>query len=120
MELHEHFDAEGKKTGHTVVTRESMWDEDARGRALRLQEFEDSTVNGMPVAEAHKEQPFKVDKVVDYAARAIEALRRHDRLEAERKFGKDKIPDGHFDGWHYYAELPDPSELREDRRGDRA
>lgn len=88
-----------------------------RARAMRLQEHEDSICKcgcGLPMAEAHKAQPIKVEKFTDYAARAIEAEKRRDRLKAEKEFGKDKIPDGHFDGVHYYAVLPDPSELRKD------
>ncbi len=98
-----------------------MWDESARERALELQRYEDSLCKcgcGLPMREAHKAQPFKVDTFTDYAAKAIEAMRRKDRADAEREFGKDKVPDGHFDGVHYYAVIPDPSELREDRRGD--
>ena len=34
--MHEHFDADGNPAGTTVITREPEWDDDARGRALRL------------------------------------------------------------------------------------
>ena len=117
--MHQHYNADGDYTGHTVVTRESLWDESARGRALRLQEHEDAPVSstGLPMAEAHKEQPFKVDKFVDYAHRAVERVKRADRADAEKKYGKDKVPEGLFDGHHYYAVLPDQSELREDPGG---
>ena len=33
MERHDHFDAEGNRTGHTIVTREAEWDDDSRQAA---------------------------------------------------------------------------------------
>jgi hypothetical protein len=116
-EVHEFYNAAGIKTGHAVVTRESMWDEMSRARALRLQEHEDSVNRfGLSRAEAHKAQPFKVEKSTDYSERAVAAAERADRVKAE-KANNGKLPDGYGDGVHYYPILPDPSELREDPRG---
>ncbi len=107
------------RTGHTVVTRESEWDDESRGRALRLQEFEDSICRcgcGLPMAEAHKPQPFKVDSYIDYADRAIKGAERAARTKAEKEAG-GKLPEDWGDGRRFYAVIPDPSELREDPRG---
>lgn len=109
--MHEHFDAAGEKTGHTVVTRESEWDDESRGRALRLIEYEDSLCKcgcNLPIAVAHKRQAFKVDHFTCYAGRAIEMKRRMDRKEHEKD-------DGWADGKHYYAVVP---EVKEGQRGD--
>lgn len=100
-EVHQHFDAEDNLTGYTVVTRESAWDADTRGRALRLQEYEDSLCGcgcGQPVAVAYDpEQAFKVDKFTCYAGRAKARVERQWRDEH-----KDSS-DSYADGVHHYV-----------------
>ncbi|MDP9144205.1 MAG: hypothetical protein M3N43_05855 [Actinomycetota bacterium] len=39
-ERHDHFDAEGKPTGHTIVTRESRIDDNDLGELLALAQYE--------------------------------------------------------------------------------
>ena len=39
-ETHEHFDAEGKYTGKTVVSRESEWNDYTRSRVFALMAYE--------------------------------------------------------------------------------
>lgn len=102
-EVHEHFDADGKLTGTTVVTRESAWDDESRGRALRLAEYEDSLCGcgcGQPVAVSqNKEQAWSVDTYTCGARRAIQKVTRMKAEEAKRL----NLPEGHDDGVHYYA-----------------
>lgn len=107
-EVHEHFDADGVLTGTTVVTRESMWDEASRGRALRLAEFERNIdrETGLPIAEAFNDQPFIVhSNVVNYAQRAIER-----QQDADEKHHGDN-----YQKWskhrRYYAVVPSPDDL---------
>lgn len=84
-----------------MVTRESVWDEDARGRALRLQEYEDSICGcgcGQPVAIAYdKTRAFKVDKATCYAGRA--------KAQVERKWQDEheNSPEGWADGVYHYV-----------------
>ena len=40
------------------------------------------------------------------------------RKAAESTTGSGKLPDNFGAGIHYYARVPDPDELRKDRRGD--
>jgi hypothetical protein len=101
------------------VTREVEWDESMRARAMRLQERKDSTNKfGIPLAEAYKEQPFDVQKMTDWSERAVTVHDAAERKKAESKNG-GTLPDNYGAGVHYYAVLPDPSDLREDHRGDR-
>lgn len=122
-EVHEHYDTDGNLTGRTVVTRESLWSESARERALELQRHEDSICRcgcGLPMPEAHKQQPFKVDHYFCWAGRSIEQAKRLHRNAAEKEAREkgQKLSEHWGEGLHYYAVLPDPSELREDPRGD--
>ena len=101
-EVHQHYDANDQLTGYTVVTRESAWDADTRGRALRLQEYEDSICGcgcGLPVAVAQQPRPFKVDKFTCYAGRALQQTRDAEAEQAKR----DKRPDSWSHGVHYYV-----------------
>ena len=106
IEVHEHFDAAGKKTGHTIITRESMWDDESRGRALRLAEFEAGMCPcgcGLPMAVAHDaKRPMRVETFVCQARRAMAAVERK-----AREKNKDAKPDRNGvlwdDGLNYYA-----------------
>lgn len=98
--MHEHYTAADELTGYTIITRESAWDADSRGRALRLQEHKDSICGcgcGQPIAVAYEERPFKVDKFTCYAGRA--------KAQVERKWREDNenSPDGYADGVHHYV-----------------
>lgn len=121
-EIHEHFDADGKKIGHTVVSRESAWDDESRKRALSLAEHENSICGcgcGLPVAVSHDpDQPFKVDSIVCRAGKAKAEVERAEREKHE------KDPDGVWaDGRRWYVVPVDddrPAEQRGGARGDRA
>lgn len=113
--MHEHFDQAGEKTGHTVVTRESMWSESARGRVLALVQHEDSICKcgcGLPMQEAHRLQAFKVSHFRCYAQRAIEGEKKAHRAreEAEAKKNRLELPEDWGVGLHYYAAVHDPSD----------
>lgn len=103
-EVHEHFDADGNPTGHTVVTRESPWDDTSRDRALALHAYETDMCKcgcGRPASESYgTTQSYKVHSFFCAAGRAIEQIRRRDKEQAER----EKRPEGWNDGIHYYAE----------------
>lgn len=89
--MHEHFDPKGNLTGYTVVTRESLWDDESRGRALRLAEYEGGKCEcgcGLPAEVANSPVPMKVDKFTCYASRALAAQKRADQDAHE----KDKKP----------------------------
>lgn len=102
--MHEHFDSDGNLTGRTVITREAEWDEESRGRALRLAEYEASLCKhcGQPAHIAHQPgQPIKVDTFVCPPSRAIEIQRRKDEADHKGERGRDG---GRWnDGRHYYA-----------------
>ena len=103
-EVHEHFDAGNNLTGYTVVTRESAWDDDSRGRALRLAEYERSICGcgcGQPLRVARDNtRLFRVDSFVCGAGRALAKVQRDEADQAE----KTNRPDGWRDGRHYYVE----------------
>jgi hypothetical protein len=89
-----------------------------RARAMHLQERKDTTNRfGIPLSEAHKQQPFDVQKMTDFSELAVAMHDHAERKKAEAKNG-GTLPDNYGAGTHYYAVLPDPSELREDHRGD--
>lgn len=85
------------------MTREPEWDDDTRGRALRLAEYEDNLCGcgcGQPVGIAFdKARVFKVDKATCYAGRALERVRDKDRADAKEA----KRPDGWDAGLHYFV-----------------
>jgi hypothetical protein len=90
-----------------------------RARAMHLQERKDTTNRfGIPLSEAHKQQPFDVQKMTDFSELAVARHDHAERKKAESKNG-GTLPDNYGAGVHYYAVLPDPSDLREDHRGDR-
>lgn len=112
--MHEHRDIDGNVTGSTVVTRESLWSDEARARALGLQQYEDSICGcgcNLPMAQAHRQQPFLVDHYRCYAGMAKEAGKKKHRAdaEAEAKKNRTELPDNWETGLHYYVTLPDPS-----------
>lgn len=107
QEIHEHFDAEGVKTGHTVITREPEWDDESRGRALRLAEFEAGLCPcgcGLQMSVSHdKTAVMRVESFTCVARRAITI---HERNERDKH--KDAKPDRKTgalwnDGVNYYA-----------------
>ena len=90
-----------------------------RARAMHLQERKDTTNKfGIPLSEAYKDQPFVVDSMTDFSERAVARHDNNERKKAEAKNG-GTLPENYGAGVHYYAVLPDPSNLREDPRGDR-
>lgn len=104
QEVHEHFDADGVLTGYTVVTRESLWDDDSRGRAMRLAEYEQDVCScGQPVEVCQDQnRVMGVGKRVCMSERAIRIKRRND--EAEHKGDTPHPQRGLWsDGLHYYA-----------------
>lgn len=109
-EVHEHFDAAGKLTGTTVVTRESMWDDDARGRALRLAEYEADLCPcgcGLPRETAQSPAAMGVGKFTCYASRAIAVQKRrdqHDHKAEKDPRDRDGKPAARWDdGLNYYV-----------------
>lgn len=112
--MHEHFDADDNRTGYTVITRESVWDDESRGRALRLTEYEASICKcgcGLPMSVSHVDQAFKVEKFKCYAGRAIRMTSRRAAEDAK----KAKRPEGWDDGLFYFAR---PATDEEVSRGD--
>ena len=105
--MHEHFDAEGNLTGTTVVTRESLWDDASRARAMRLYEHDRSidSETGLTKDEAFSERPFIVHKdVINYAAKAIAKERAKDG-----ETHKDEP--GWMDGRRYVVQLATPEQI---------
>lgn len=106
-EVHEHFDAAGKKTGHTLITRESEWDESSRQRATELHRYEKGLCGcgcGRPVKESYNpEQVYKVDHFTCMAGRAL-AIAKRMAAEQAKKDNNGELPEGWDDGRHYYAE----------------
>lgn len=88
-----------------MITIESAWDDETRGRALRLAEWETTAHcpcgSGLPFAECTKNQAFFVDKQIHYGRRALENVVTKERENAER----DKRPDGWDHGYRYYVKV---------------
>lgn len=105
--MHEHFDANDIRTGYTVVTRESAWDESSRGRALRLAEYDASFCScgcGQPLEIARDNTiVFVVDEVKCHARRALDKVSRERRETAEKLHGP-----GWDDGLHFTVRPHDP------------
>ncbi len=102
--MHEHFDAEGRRTGHTVITRESEWDEETRARALTLAEFENNQCPcgcGQSIAVATDER--RAFRVQTFKCLARRAIKQHERAEAD-KAEQTKRPKGWDDGITYYID----------------
>lgn len=106
--MHEFFDADGQpcRASHAftvVVTREPEWDEESRGRAVRLAEYEASLCPcgcGLPAAKAQAPGAgFTVHEGTCRARMAIEQEKR--RVQAEAT--KNKLGTGWDDGRFYYA-----------------
>lgn len=97
-EVHEHFDAEGVKTGFTVVTREPRVSPEDRAQMVALDEYEAGICScgcGQPLVEAMSpDRAWVVNDHVCYAKRAVAQVRRKAQAEAER-VGR---PDGWDDG----------------------
>lgn len=111
--MHEHFDADGNPciaayAAYTVVTREPEWDEESRGRALRLAEWERSLCPcgcGHPVDVVHDESTVVgVASYVCMAQRAVEVKRRKD--EAEHKNDKPKADGARWNDGRNYVPIP--------------
>lgn len=106
-EVHQHFDAEDNEIGHTVITRESPWDDESRGRALRLAEYDAgicSCGSGLPIVECLKDQTFLVDHTVHYGKRALDKV-----IAAEDKAAEQQNrPAGWNDGWTWHVKVHKP------------
>lgn len=104
--MHEHYDADGTYTGHTVITRESAWDDETRARALRLTEYEAGICScgcGQPIdISFDPKRPFKVDFAVCQAGRAMAMVIREEQRKAKAKNGGE-LPEGWDDGRRYYV-----------------
>lgn len=115
--MQEHFDVDGNPTGHTVVTRASLWNDSARARAIKLIEHEDS-IDGftrLPVQEAFTEQPFVVDHSVNYAEIQIARHKKTvkaEAAEAAKKAG-GKLADDWDTGFHYHVRPATAAEIAE-------
>lgn len=96
--MHEHFDADGVKTGITVITREPRVDAETRTQMFALDEYEAGLCKcgcGQPLVEAaDPKRAFKVRKHVCHAQRAIERVKRAARDEAERQHRPESWDDG--------------------------
>ena len=111
--MHEHFDAEGEPciamyAFTTVVTREPEWDESSRGRVMQLAEHERSTdkQTGLPIEVAYDpDQMWRVDFTTNFAARAVDRVR---KAHSELPENKDKAD--WSSGRTYYAEPVDPAD----------
>ena len=90
-----------------MVTREPEWDDETRGRALRLGEYEREICGcgcGQPIRKAYDpKQPFTVDFLTCQAGRAKAKVERQHRDEAKAQ----NKPDGWDDGRHYYVKPHD-------------
>lgn len=107
-EVHQHYDAAGNLTGTTVITREAEWDEETRGRVLRLAEYERSLCLcgcGLPTAVAHDPKAvIGVGKYVCMAQRAVDVKKRKDQAEHQGKDDKVRRDGSRWDdGLNYYA-----------------
>lgn len=108
--MHEHFDAAGNKTGHTVVTRESLWDDSSRARAMRLHDYERSICTcgcGLPYAVSHNPKtPLVVDSQVCYAQRTLTDIR-------ERETEQHKDDQTWSMGRHHFVYVPTDEQIEQ-------
>lgn len=115
VEVHEHHDSDGKCTGHTIVTRESVWDDSARARAIALVEHEEAIDQRtlLPVDVAYDpDAKFVVTDVINRAEQAIETRKRMDQAQAK----KDRLADGWDDGLRYVVRPATAEEIAEHQR----
>lgn len=114
-EVHEHYDADGILTGTTVVTHEPLWDDEDRGRALALDEYEHSICPcGCQQTIADATDPTRAFVIEDYVCLARRALAKHERAVTDRA-EKTKKPEGWADGLNHYISrsfVPDPKQKR--------
>lgn len=112
--MHEHFNTVGNYTGHTVVHRESVWDDSARARAIASVEYEESIdpATRLPAHEAYTEQKFVVSDVTNYAELSKERQRRADEAAAKEK----GLPEGWNDGRRYVVCPATAEELQQAER----
>ncbi len=100
--MHEHYDADGRLTGTTVVTHEPLYDDDDRAQALALDDHEQSRCPcgcGQPLTEAaDPTRAFVIEEHTCYARRALD---RHERAIAD-KADKANKPKGWADGVSHY------------------
>ncbi len=117
QEVHEHYDKDGTYTGRTVVTREPLWDDSDRERALELEAVEARTCScgcGQPLKETlERGRGFDVIALTCYAAKAREQLKRREQEAAKT----GHAPEGWDDGRYYVVQgsVPpksDPQEVR--------
>lgn len=118
MEEHEFYDKDGEpcrsadafKTIVTVTT-ESRWTDEVRGRAMRLQEYEDGMCPcgcGQQMTLAHDpSQPVVVDTWTCQFSRAVAQVRRQREKQAEDR----NAGPGWDDGLRFYGRAPTPEEL---------
>lgn len=103
-EIHEHFDVNDVKTGYTVITREPLWNDDDRERAIALDEFERSLCPcgcGLPKDKAFDPaREFSVEMGICHARRTLETQERRDRESAEKK----NKPESFFDGAFWFVD----------------
>lgn len=116
IEVHEHFDDNDVRTGYTVITRESAWDDESRARALALAQYESGLCRcgcGLPVEVGQRtDQAFLVDDIVCQAGKALDRVTR----EAREKHEKDPA---WWDGRRHYVTPVDDDRPPEKRGGAR-
>lgn len=92
-ERHDHHDADGNLTGHTIVTRDSDWDEDSRQAAFAL--HEDKTDRCPDCGQLIEECS---DPSVDYYPQLARCYHTAARLRAARAYEKKHEKDVPLEG----------------------
>lgn len=92
------------RTGYTVITREPLWSDDDRARALALDKYERSLCPcgcGVPVDEAfNPKRQFSVETGTCYARKTIESVKRKAHKQAEDR----NKPEGWDDGLFWFVD----------------
>lgn len=91
------------------MTREPEWDDETRGRVLRLQEHDESFCTcgcNLPIEVAYDpDRVLVVDDFKCFAGRALDMVRRQRAEDAK----KNNLPDGWDAGVHLYVREHDPA-----------
>lgn len=111
-EVHEHFNDVGNRTGHTVVYRESPWDDASRASATEFVRWEQSIdpTTRLPAEVAFTPGRFVVEDHTNYAEVSLARRRRKDEADA-KKLNGGALPEGWNDGVTYSVRPATAAEL---------
>jgi hypothetical protein len=113
-ERHDHFDADGEFTGHTIITREPEWDDRTRDRHLALAEYHAGIHMGCGLHEsiASDDPYFALEDTTCPVCAAIDLqMRVRGKQEHEREQEQSESAPRASDGRSTHVRLLRPEEI---------